>query len=575
MNIIIKRRPELATNGLPEKLHPVLKRVYAARGVKSDADLLLCLEELLPPSAFAGLDLAAELLLRHLESDSQIVVIGDFDADGATSTVVAVQGLRLVGAKNVTFLVPNRFEYGYGLTPEIVELALMNNPQLIITVDNGISSHDGVAKARAAGVDVLVTDHHLPGTDLPNANVIVNPNLSGNNFKSKSLAGVGVIFYVIMALRILMREQKKFSEEAVPEPNLGSLLAYVALGTVADVVTLDFNNRILVEQGLRRIRAGECSAGLLELVKVAGKSCTRINATDLAFGIAPRLNAAGRMEDMSLGIECLMTENNAKGKKLAMQLDQLNHERRNVENEMREQADAMLENLELDKNEKMPAALVLHEPGWHVGVVGLLASRIKDATNKPVLVFAKQDENWLKGSARSVPGFHIRDALDRLATVRPDLLQKFGGHAMAAGLSIEKTDYEEFVREFSAIAKHQIGSQDNGKVYLSDGELSIEDLQLDFAQSLHLAGPWGQGFAEPFFDNQFEVVDWRVVGLRHLKMTLRLEGDHHDVAAIAFNVANPGDPGKRINALYRLGVNEYRGARQAQLIIEHFETRGD
>ncbi|MEE8119520.1 MAG: single-stranded-DNA-specific exonuclease RecJ [Gammaproteobacteria bacterium] len=572
---ILQRPSPHSAELLPKALHPVLRRVYAARGIKNQTDLDYRLGQLLPPQTLSGLSAAADLIINHIKSDGHIVIVGDFDADGATSTVVALRGLRMLGARDVSYLVPNRFEYGYGLTPEIVELAMQRDPDLLITVDNGIASYEGVAKARAAGIDVLVTDHHLPGLKLPDANVIVNPNLQGEDFASKSLAGVGVIFYVIMAVRRRMREQNSFSTDDFPEPNLGSLLAYVALGTVADVVILDRNNRILVEQGLRRIRTGDCSAGLLELINVAGKIRTSLTATDLAFGVAPRLNAAGRMDDMTHGIECLLTNDATLAKQLTMQLDRLNCERRDVEKNMHADAENLLRQREWNTEDGMPAALVLHDPGWHVGVVGLLASRIKDTTNRPVIAFADQEVDELKGSARSVPGFHIRDALHKLATTRPDLLQKFGGHAMAAGLSLKKSKLDEFTQEFTAIALDQLGHQEAGKVYFSDGGLSERELTLELAEILQFAGPWGQGFPEPLFDNKFEVVDWRVVGERHLKMTLRPCNTQHEIAAIAFNAEQPFDPGTRITAVYRLGVNDYRGTRQAQLVIEYFESAQD
>lgn len=564
----VVRRQSGHQDTLPPDMHPVLRRVLVARGVRNTDDIDYGLDGLLPPGNLSGLDDAANLLAGHIESGGRILVIGDFDADGATSVAVAVRGLRALGAHNVGYLVPNRFEFGYGLTPEIVELALQESPALLITVDNGIASHDGVHKARQAGVDVLVTDHHLPGKSLPAANAIVNPNCDGDGFESKALAGVGVIFYTLLALRAELRARGSFTSSALP--NLANLLPFVALGTVADVVQLDRNNRILIEQGLRRVRAGDCSPGMLELLNVAGRARSSLTATDFAFGVAPRINAAGRMDDIAVGVECLLADEHTRARKLAVQLDAFNQQRREVELEMRVQANAMVADMHFENDVHLPPALVLHDPDWHQGVVGLLASRIKEATARPVVVFADQDDATVKGSGRSIPGFHLRDALDEVATRYPEILEKFGGHAMAAGLTIERQHLAAFTNAFQQVARRQLGELPTEQVVFSDGELEPADFTLELAGMLRDAGPWGQGFPEPLFDNRFEVVDWKVLGGKHLKLTLSPHGSTRRVAAIAFNVDSTADPGRRIDAVYRLAVNEYQGSREAQLVIEHF-----
>jgi single-stranded-DNA-specific exonuclease len=471
--------------------------------------------------------------------------------------------------------VPDRFNYGYGLTPEIVEVAMQWKPDLLVTVDNGISSIQGVAVAKEQGVQVLVTDHHLPGSVLPNADAIVNPNQPGDTFPSKNLAGVGVIFYVMMALRAKLRQQGWFESNKVEEPNLANLLDIVALGTVADVVPLDANNRIIVEQGLRRIRSGQCCEGISALLKMAGRNQGNIVASDLGFAVGPRLNAAGRLEDMSLGIECLLTDNTQTAMTLAGQLHQLNLERREIESDMRDQAMAALESLHFSTDEgEVPTGLCLFDEGWHQGVIGILASRIKEKFHRPVIAFAPAEgSNEIKGSARSIPGIHIRDVLDAVAAMHPGLIIKFVGHAMAAGLSLEKENFQSFARAFDEEVKRVSNEDLLQGVILSDGELSATDFQLELAEQLRNAGPWGQGFPEPVFDGEFQLVNKRILGEKHIKMVLRPPSSDQIVDAIAFNAVEHGwdTDNEIIRVAYRLDVNEFRGQRSLQLMVEYME----
>jgi single-stranded-DNA-specific exonuclease len=548
-------------------LHPVLARLYAARGVQHAAELDLALERLLPPDRLKHMDAAVALLVKSVRAGQRILIVADFDADGATSCALGVRALRSMGAPDVRYVVPNRFEYGYGLTPEIVAVAAQQQPQLLITVDNGISSVEGVRAAKALGMSVLITDHHLPGAELPVADAIVNPNQPGDDFPSKNLAGVGVIFYVMLALRAQLRTSGWFTEKNIPEPNLARLLDLVALGTVADVVPLDHNNRILVAQGLKRINQGQTLPGIRALLEIAGRDPGKLAASDLGFVVAPRLNAAGRLTDMSLGIECLLTDNEAAAFEMAKQLDTLNRERRTIEAGMQEQALAALDKLHLEGD--LPHGLCLFDETWHQGVIGILASRIKDRVHRPVIAFAKASDTEIKGSARSVPGLHIRDALDAVAAHHPGLLNKFGGHAMAAGLSLPRALFETFRIAFAEeVARHLSAEDLTGKV-LTDGELLTEDMTMQFAQSLRTGGPWGQGFPEPLFDGQFEVLDSRVVGEKHLRLTLR-QPPGHSIEAIAFNrAALQPSSGSRVEAAYRLDINSYQGKQMLQLIIEH------
>ncbi|MGA9033107.1 MAG: single-stranded-DNA-specific exonuclease RecJ [Sulfuricaulis sp.] len=571
-NKIISRRPPGEPGNLPTDLHPVLRRIYLARQVTSAQELEQSLDQLIPPAQLKEIDQATALLADALQRQRRILIVADFDADGATSCALALRALRAMGAHDVLYLVPNRFEYGYGLTPEIVALAAQQSPELIITVDNGISSLEGVSEARRRGIDVLVTDHHLPGAALPMATVIVNPNQPDDNFPSKNLAGVGVIFYVMLALRAHLRESGWFAQQNIPEPNLARLLDLVALGTVADVVPLDVNNRILVAQGLKRINHGNPCEGIAALLRVAGRSPQRVTAMDLGYVVGPRLNAAGRLTDMSLGIECLLTDDPSAAQAMAEKLDALNRERRTIEAAMQKQALAAIASLHLDMA-TLPRGLCLFDESWHQGVIGLVASRIKEHTHRPVIAFAPVSNTEIKGSARSVPGLHVRDALDAVAARHPHLLSRFGGHAMAAGLTLLRAHLEAFRQAFDEeVSRHLSDSDLQGKV-ISDGELTGEELSLPVAELLRAAGPWGQGFPEPVFDGCFDVVSQRVVGEKHLKLTLRAPHHAKALEAIAFNSVREGQAVtySRIRTAYKLDVNEYQGYRSLQLIIEHLE----
>lgn len=577
MALLIQRRQPDPALQLPEDLHPLVRRVLLRRNLASAAELDLSLRQLLPPESLLGIEQAVALLMGHLERQGRVLVVSDFDADGATSCAVALRALRGLGFKHLDYIVPNRFEYGYGLTPEIVALAAQRQPDLIITVDNGISSVAGVQAARQAGIQVLITDHHLPGQILPDADAIVNPNQPGCSFASKSLAGVGVIFYLMLALRARLRDSGWFDAGGITEPNLADLLDLVALGTVADVVPLDRNNRILVSEGLRRIRAGRACAGILALVQVSRRKRETLLATDLGFAIGPRLNAAGRLDDMSLGIECLLTGSDQAAYAMAVQLDSLNSDRRLIEGEMREQAFRSLEKLDLN-DVGMPAGLCVYDPAWHQGVIGILASRIKDKYHRPVIAFAdaglsEDGSTELKGSARSIQGFHIRDALDAIASRNPGLVSKFGGHAMAAGLSLAKPQLAEFSEAFSRYAAEQLGEEQLQAKVLTDGELAESELGLPAAEAIAEAGPWGQGFPEPLFDGLFKVIESRVLAERHLKLKVMPPDGLISVEAMAFNAPldEPVQPGDRLRLVYRLSVNEFRDLRQPQLLIEQFE----
>lgn len=553
-------------------LPPLLTRLYAARGVQSAVELDKGLARLIPYQQLKGMDAAVDLLVLGLQQGQRMLIVGDFDADGATASTVGVLGLRMLGAAYVDYLVPNRFEYGYGLTPEIVAVALEREPQLLITVDNGISSVEGVAAAKAAGLTVLVTDHHLPGAELPAADAIVNPNQPGCEFPSKALAGVGVMFYVLLALRARLREMGWFTAQR-PEPNLGELLDLVALGSVADVVPLDANNRILVHQGLARIRAGRARPGLRAILEVAGRDHRRITSTDLGFILGPRLNAAGRLDDMALGIECLLCEDEALARDMAVQLDQLNQDRKAIEQGMQREALAQLKDLPL---EDMPFGLCLFEADWHQGVIGILASRMKERYHRPTIAFADAGDGVLKGSARSVPGFHIRDALDAVAAKHPELISKFGGHAMAAGLSLPQANFAAFAAAFDAEVRRQLCEDDLTGRLLSDGALSIEEFHLPLAKELRNAGPWGQHFPEPLFHGVFQLVQQRVVGERHLKVVLKSECGSVQLDGIAFGVDReiwPNPTVRWVELAYKLDVNEYRGQESVQLLIAHISPR--
>jgi single-stranded-DNA-specific exonuclease len=564
----IRRREAGGTVLLGSALHPVLQRVYAARGLRSPLELSLALERLLPVSTLEGVDAAAELLAKHRHR-GRVLVVGDFDADGATSTALIVRALRAWSFPAVEFLVPNRFEFGYGLTPEIVALAAERQPTLIVTVDNGISSLAGVAAARQRGVDVLVTDHHLPGARLPEANVIVNPNLGASLFASRALAGVGVALYVMAALKRRL-EHDGVLPPAVPGP--AEYLDLVALGTVADLVPFDANNRVLVAQGLKRIRAGRCVAGIRALLAIAGRQRGEVTAADLAFGVAPRLNAAGRLDDMSIGIECLLTDDAQQADRLAGELDRLNQERRAIEARMQAEALAAVRHLrDADLGARTRAGLTLFHESWHQGVVGLVAGRIKEKMGRPVIAFACAGERELRGSARSIPGLHIRDVLEAIATRDPDLITRFGGHAMAAGLTLEREKLVRFARAFDEEVVRWTAGCASGDWVETDGELAAHEIALDTAAALRAGGPWGQAFPEPCFDGVFGVRTARVVGEKHLKMWVELPQTRRTFDAIAFNhleetAARAGDLARLV---YRLDINEYQGERRLQLLVDH------
>ncbi len=532
-------------------LHPLLKRVYAARGIATLAQLSPALDGLLPVGSLPGVQDAAELLLAHRQA--RIIVIGDFDADGATSTALMLRALRGMGFAQVDFLVPNRFEYGYGLTPEIVQLAAGRAPTLIVTVDNGISSNAGVAAARALGIDVLVTDHHLAGAELPAANVIVNPNLPGSAFGSRALAGVGVAFYVMSAVRRLLAQRGLLPAVAAP---VTALLDLVALGTVADVVPLDFNNRVLVAQGLIRIRAGRCAPGITALLQIARRAPAELVAGDLGFAVAPRLNAAGRLTDMALGIRCLLCDDLREALSLAQQLDLLNVERRQIESGMQHTALAAVRALRDGSDRAQRSGVVLFDEGWHQGVVGLVASRMKEKLRRPVIAFAVGDATTLRGSARSVDGVHVRDVLDAIAAAHPELIQKFGGHAMAAGLTLQRAHLDAFARAFDAEVARWLARVGTSDGIETDGELTSAEIALPIAELLRAGGPWGATFPEPVFDGEFEVRAPRIVGERHLKFQVLAPEGRGSFDAIAFNHVEPGEnfsaPGGRMRLVYRL-----------------------
>jgi len=573
MRKLIKRRELVADPSLFPNTPHILSRLYAARGVCGEEQLQYELKRLLQP-CLKGLESALDLLVEALRKEHKILVVGDFDADGATSTALALRCLKAFGHQRVEFLVPNRFEYGYGLTPEIVDVAAQLRPDLIITVDNGIASVQGVARARELGMRVLVTDHHLPGAALPEADAIVNPNQPGCEFLSKCAAGVGVVFYVMTALRTRLRETGWFDEHR-REPNLAAFLDLVALGTVADVVPLDFNNRILVAQGLQRMRAGHACAGIRAILTVAGRDWQKLSATDLGFVVGPRLNAAGRLDDMSLGIRCLLADSDAEAMALAHELEMLNRDRRAIEAAMQKEAAVSLEEMLVSLQGELPCGLCLYQEDWHQGVIGILASRIKDRWHRPVIVFANDEQGGLKGSGRSIAGLHLRDILDEVATCHPGLLHKFGGHAMAAGLSLERHRFDEFARAFAEVVARHLGDRGLEPMIESDGALGAEDFSLSLAQQLEAGGPWGQAFPEPLFDGQFHIVSQKLVGEKHLKLVLAPEGQNGTlVDAIAFNVDVtlwPNPQCQKIVAAYKLVINEFRGNRSVQLMVDYLE----
>ena len=558
MNKLIRRKVDRELPGVS----PLLNRLYVGRGIVDVEDLDNSLARLLPPDSFKGMASSVAVLREAVVKQQRILIIGDFDADGATSSALMVSCLKAMGAENVDYLVPDRFKFGYGLTPEIVEVALGFSPDVIVTVDNGISSVEGVDAAVSNNIKVVITDHHLSGVTLPAADAILNPNQPGCEFPSKALAGVGVAFYLLSALRSSLREINWFRQE---QPNLADFLDLVALGTIADVVPMDRNNRILVAEGIRRIRAGRARPGIYALISISGADYKRVTSRDLAFGVGPRINAAGRLENMSLGIECLLADQDH-ALELAERLQQLNVERKSIEAEMKAQAQEHISQYHTLGQNEFGVGVCLFHPQWHQGVVGIVAARIKDQIHRPVIAFAKVSESELKGSARSIPGLHIRDALDTIAAKNPGLLVKFGGHAMAAGLSIEPGNFDRFHKLFDEEAKRRLSQEDLEQVVVSDGEIG-EELSLSLASMVIEAAPWGQGFPEPVFDGEFEVLDQRIVASRHLKLKLRPIDSANTIEAIAFNHDRLLER-RQMRLAYRLDINRYRGRESLQLIVE-------
>jgi single-stranded-DNA-specific exonuclease len=566
----IKRR-KIAVNGFYSAAHhSVLSRIYAARNISSDTDLDYSLQGLPDYQSLSGIDAATDLLQEALENRRRILIVADFDADGATSCALAIRGLKQMGAVDIHYMVPSRFDFGYGLSPELVEVAAGLEPDLLITVDNGISSLEGVQLAREKAIRILITDHHLPGPQLPAADAIVNPNLPGDEFPGKHLAGVGVMFYVLAALRARLHTTGWFRQQHISAPNLAALLDLVALGTIADVVPLDRCNRIMIAQGLARIRAGHCLPGIKSLLKTARRNYAGISAGDLGFAVAPRLNAAGRLADMSLGIECLLCDDADQALAMAAKLDALNSERREIQQEMQDTADAEMSGLQVDD---LPLGLCLFNTAWHQGVVGILASRIKDKWYRPVIAFARDSDGLIKGSGRSIKSVHIRDLLESIAVNEPGLIKKFGGHAMAAGLTIREHDFPLFRMAFENELSKQLTPDDLEDCVITDGELEEHEMELSLAEAIRNGGPWGQGFPEPLFDGLFELAGRRIVGDHHLKLTVKLPGQKRTYDAIAFYTADDDWPENvaRVLLAYRLDINEYRGRKMLQLVVEHLE----
>jgi single-stranded-DNA-specific exonuclease len=564
----LRRREPAGEGDWPDSMSPLLRRIYAARGATCLEQAQPRLAQLLPPDGMLGLDAATQLLFDAIAADRHILVVGDFDCDGATACAVGVRGLRMLGAKRVSHAVPNRIVHGYGLSPALVEELAGLQPDLLVTVDHGIACHAGIAAARERGWQVLVTDHHLPGDRLPLADAIVDPNQPGDAFPSKMLAGVGVMFYVLLALRRRMREAGLFADAG---PDLTVLLDLVAVGTVADLVPLDANNRALVAAGLRRLRAGQGSAGLRALIEVSQRDYRRLTAADIGYALAPRLNAAGRLEDMALGIECLITDDAVQARYIASTLNDINAERRAVQQQMTDEAELAFARVSIDA-QAAPLALCLFDPDWHPGVVGLVASKMKERLHRPVIAFAPAEpgSDQLRGSARSIPGFHIRDALADVAARHPDLIERFGGHAMAAGLSLRQDAFETFRVAFEQCARAALTPELLQADVLSDGELATAEFDRAHAESLRDAGPWGQGFAEPQFDGEFEVLSWRVVGERHLKLELGRDGLR--LNAIEFGGWDGNRPPPWVRIAYRLEPDDYRGGNAVQLVVVHREA---
>ncbi|UUM30212.1 single-stranded-DNA-specific exonuclease RecJ [Vibrio japonicus] len=578
--IEIQRRPEPDLSLLPESIPPLLKRIYVSRGVTSQEQLETTVRSLHSYQKLFGIEAAVELLFEAIQNNKRIIVVGDFDADGATSSALSVLALRMLGSHNVDYLVPNRFEDGYGLSPEVVDQAIEIGAEVIMTVDNGVSSIEGVRYAKEQGLKVLVTDHHLPGHELPNVDAMVNPNLHECGFPSKALAGVGVAFYLMMALCVHMRKMGWFAQQGMGEPKLMELVDLVALGTVADVVPLDENNRILVHQGLQRIRAGKARPGIQALIEVAKRDARRLVASDFGFALGPRINAAGRLDDMSFGVELLMSNSIHAARRMASELDGLNQTRKEIEEGMKQEAMAFCERLQFGENSQLPHGLVLFQRDWHQGVIGILASRIKEKFHRPVIAFADGGEGTIKGSCRSIPGLHMRDALDRIDTQNPGLILKFGGHAMAAGLTINENDFERFTRLFDEVVKQELDDAALRGIILSDGELKPEEFSMHIAEMLRAGGPWGQAFPEPLFDGEFKVLHQKLVGEKHLKLMLEPLHKGHPtnimIDGIAFNVDLrrwPDASVKTVRLAYKLDINEFRGNQSLQLMIDHIEAK--
>ncbi|ELA9372269.1 single-stranded-DNA-specific exonuclease RecJ [Vibrio parahaemolyticus] len=578
--IEIQRRPEPDLSLLPDSIPPILKRIYINRGITDIAQLETSARGLHSYQKLGGIEQAVELLFQAIQEQKRIIVVGDFDADGATSSALSVLALRMLGSNNVDYLVPNRFEDGYGLSPEVVDQALELGAEMIMTVDNGVSSIEGVRYAKENGITVLVTDHHLPGQVLPEVDAMVNPNLDSCAFPSKALAGVGVAFYLMMALCVHMRKHNWFAQQGMQEPKLMELIDLVALGTVADVVPLDENNRILVHQGLQRIRAGKARPGIQALIEVAKRDARRLVASDFGFALGPRINAAGRLDDMSFGVELLMCNNIHAARRMASELDGLNQTRKEIEEGMKQEAMAFCERLQFGENSQLPYGLSLFQRDWHQGVIGILASRIKEKFHRPVIAFADGGEGTIKGSCRSIPGLHMRDALDFIDTQNPGLIIKFGGHAMAAGLTIKEQDFERFSRLFDEVVKKELDEAALKGVILTDGELKPEEFSMHIAEQLRAGGPFGQAFPEPIFDGEFKVLHQKLVGEKHLKLMLEPLYKGHPtnvmIDGIAFNVDLrrwPDASVKTVRLAYKLDVNEFRGNQSLQLMIDHIEAK--
>ncbi|WP_060990371.1 single-stranded-DNA-specific exonuclease RecJ [Vibrio owensii] len=578
--IEIQRRPEPDLSLLPDSIPAILKRIYINRGITDVAQLETSARGLHSYQQLGGIDKAVELLFQAIDEKKRIIVVGDFDADGATSSALSVLALRMLGSNNVDYLVPNRFEDGYGLSPEVVDQALELGAEMIMTVDNGVSSIEGVRYAKENGITVLVTDHHLPGQVLPDVDAMVNPNLDSCAFPSKALAGGGVAFYLMMALCVHMRKQNWFAQQGMQEPKLMELIDLVALGTVADVVPLDENNRILVHQGLQRIRAGKARPGIQALIEVAKRDARRLVASDFGFALGPRINAAGRLDDMSFGVELLMCNSIHAARRMASELDGLNQTRKEIEEGMKQEAMAFCERLQFGENSELPYGLALFQRDWHQGVIGILASRIKEKFHRPVIAFADGGEGTIKGSCRSIPGLHMRDALDFIDTQNPGLIIKFGGHAMAAGLTIKEQDFERFSRLFDDVVKKELDEAALKGVIMSDGELKPEEFSMHVAEQLRSGGPFGQAFPEPIFDGEFKVLHQKLVGEKHLKLMLEPLYKGHPtnvmIDGIAFNVDLrrwPDASVKTVRLAYKLDVNEFRGNQSLQLMIDHIEAK--